>query len=226
MCHVYFDKDGDVAKGAAIIRNAKTRRVSVCNALDCLIVDVNRLTDLSTLCSGLQQDNVEIYADDLCYNYLKTSYPSHLLKHASTDTFGTEFLDYKMAVTATMTIQAAVAHISIYGSGHSECIVTENDRAADYFMKMVDAACVYVNVPTSFTDGGEFGLGTLHPSGRQRGGLRQRVDALHRRRRVRPRLRDGHFHAEAPRPWSDGTRGTEHIQVDYSGGWTNKTIIL
>ncbi len=159
VCHVYFDKDGDVAKGAAIIRNAKTRRVSVCNALDCLIVDVNRLTDLSTLCSDLQQDNVEIYADDLCYNYLKTSYPSHLLKHASTDTFGTEFLDYKMAVTATMTIQAAVAHISIYGSGHSECIVTENDRAADYFMKMVDAACVYVNVPTSFTDGGEFGLG-------------------------------------------------------------------
>lgn len=120
---------------------------------------MNRLTDLSTLCSDLQQDNVEIYADDLCYNYLKTSYPSHLLKHASTDTFGTEFLDYKMAVTATMTIQAAVAHISIYGSGHSECIVTENDRAADYFMKMVDAACVYVNVPTSFTDGGEFGLG-------------------------------------------------------------------
>ena len=159
VCHVYFDKEGDVAKGAAIIRNAKTRRISVCNALDCLIVDVNRLTDLSTLCSGLQQDNVEIYADDLCYNYLKTSYPSHLLKHASTDTFGTEFLDYKMAVTATMTIQAAVAHISIYGSGHSECIVTENDRAADYFMKMVDAACVYVNVPTSFTDGGEFGLG-------------------------------------------------------------------
>lgn len=159
VCHVYFDKEGDVAKGAAIIRNAKTRRVSVCNALDCLIIDVNRLTDLSTLCSGLQQDNVEIYADDLCYNYLKTSYPSHLLKHASTDTFGTEFLDYKMAVTATMTIQAAVAHISIYGSGHSECIVTENDRAADYFMKMVDAACVYVNVPTSFTDGGEFGLG-------------------------------------------------------------------
>ncbi|MBS5111025.1 MAG: glutamate-5-semialdehyde dehydrogenase [Phocaeicola vulgatus] len=138
VCHVYFDKEGDVAKGAAIIRNAKTRRVSVCNALDCLIIDVNRLTDLSTLCSGLQQDNVEIYADDLCYNYLKTSYPSHLLKHASTDTFGTEF---------------------IYGSGHSECIVTENDRAADYFMKMVDAACVYVNVPTSFTDGGEFGLG-------------------------------------------------------------------
>ena len=159
VCHVYFDKDGDVAKGAAIIRNAKTRRVSVCNALDCLIVDVNRLTDLFTLCSGLQQDNVEIYADDLCYNYLKTSYPPHLLKHASTDTFGTEFLDYKMAVTSTMTIQSAVAHISIYGSGHSECIVTENDWAAGYFMKAVDAACVYVNVPTSFTDGGEFGLG-------------------------------------------------------------------
>ena len=159
VCHTYFDKDGDVAKGASIIRNAKTRRVSVCNALDCLIMDVNRLADLPALCGDLQQDNVEIHADDLCYDYLKNSYPSHLLKHASADTFGTEFLDYKMAVTAVVNIQAAVDHISIYGSGHSECIVTENDRAADYFTKAVDAACVYVNVPTSFTDGGEFGLG-------------------------------------------------------------------
>lgn len=159
VCHTYFDKEGDVVKGAAIIHNAKTRRVSVCNALDCLLVDVNRLNDLSTLCVELQHDNVEIYADPLCYKYLQRSYPEHLLKHATPETFGTEFLDYKMAVKATMTIQAAVAHISIYGSGHSECIVTEDQWSADYFMKAVDAACVYVNVPTSFTDGGEFGLG-------------------------------------------------------------------
>ena len=102
---------------------------------------------------------MSIYADPSAYQALEEHYPAGLLKPATPESFGTEFLDYKMAVTATMTIQAAVAHISIYGSGHSECIVTENDRAADYFMKMVDAACVYVNVPTSFTDGGEFGLG-------------------------------------------------------------------
>lgn len=159
VCHTYFDRDGDVVKGAAIIRNAKTRRVSVCNALDCLLIDVNRLNDLSTLCIELQKDKVEIYADDLCYRYLESSYPAHLLKHATKETFGTEFLDYKMAVMTTMTIEAAVAHICLYGSGHSECIVTENGRAANYFLKAVDAACVYVNVPTSFTDGGEFGLG-------------------------------------------------------------------
>lgn len=159
VCHTYFDRDGDVVKGAAVIRNAKTRRVSVCNALDCLLIDVNRLSDLSTLCVELQQNNVEIYADDLCYRYLESSYPACLLKHATEETFGTEFLDYKMAVKATSGIEAAAEHISIYGSGHSECIVTENDRAAAYFLKAVDAACVYVNVPTSFTDGGEFGLG-------------------------------------------------------------------
>lgn len=159
VCHTYFDRDGDVVKGAAVIRNAKTRRVSVCNALDCLLIDVNRLSDLSTLCVELQEDNVEIYADDLSYRYLESSYPACLLKHATEETFGTEFLDYKMAVKATSSIETAVEHISIYGSGHSECIVTENDRAAAYFLKAVDAACVYVNVPTSFTDGGEFGLG-------------------------------------------------------------------
>lgn len=159
VCHVYFDDEGDVVKGAAIIKNAKTRRVSVCNALDCLLINADRLNDLSTLCVELQQDHVEIYADDLCYEYLKDSYPQHLLRHATEETFGTEFLGYKMAVKAMITVEAAVAHIARYGSGHSECIVTENQECADYFMKVVDAACVYVNVPTSFTDGGEFGLG-------------------------------------------------------------------
>lgn len=159
VCHAYFDKDGDAVKGAAVIRNAKTRRVSVCNALDCLLVDAGRLDDLPALCMGLQQDHVEIHADDLCYGHLEKTYPGHLLRHAGKDTFGTEFLDYKMAVKVTRNIEEAVAHIGIYGSGHSECIITENEQAADYFMKMVDAACVYVNVPTSFTDGGEFGLG-------------------------------------------------------------------
>ena len=159
ICHTYFESSGDVKKGAAIINNAKTRRVSVCNALDCLVIDSSRLADLPELCAPLEKNRVIIYADPAAYSALQGKYPAELLQPADEESFGTEFLDYKMAVTATMTIQAAVAHISIYGSGHSECIVTENDRAADYFMKMVDAACVYVNVPTSFTDGGEFGLG-------------------------------------------------------------------
>ncbi len=159
VCHTYFDRSGDVAKGAAIIRNAKTRRVSVCNALDCLLIDASRLKDLSILCAGLTQTQVEIHADDACYEYLKATYPPHLLKKASEDTFGTEFLNYKMAVKTTANIEEAVAHISRFGSGHSECIVTEDTTAATYFTKAVDAACVYVNVPTSFTDGGEFGLG-------------------------------------------------------------------
>lgn len=159
VCHVYFDNEGDVVKGAAIIKNAKTRRVSVCNALDCLLIHTDRLNDLSALCADLQQDNVEIYAEDLCYKYLEDSYPKHLLKHATDDIYGTEFLDYKMAVKSMITVEAAVSHIAEYGSGHSECIVTENKECADYFMKAVDAACVYVNVPSSFTDGGEFGLG-------------------------------------------------------------------
>lgn len=159
VCHAYFDREGDVGKGAAIIRNAKTRRVSVCNALDCLLVNMERMNDLSTLCADLQRDNVEIFADELCYHYLAKSYPAHLLKHATKELYGTEFLDYKMVVTSVMTIEAAVAHIARYGSGHSECIITENQKCADYFLKTVDAACVYVNLPTSFTDGGEFGLG-------------------------------------------------------------------
>jgi len=159
VCHTYFDKDGQVDKGAAIVRNAKTRRVSVCNALDCLLVHWERLADLPKLCEGLADKSVMIYADTSAYESLKGYYPSELLQRATDEDYGTEFLDYKMAIATSMSLQGAVAHINIYGSGHSECIVTENPKCAEYFTKTVDAACVYVNVPTSFTDGGEFGLG-------------------------------------------------------------------
>lgn len=159
VCHAYFDREGDVAKGEAIIRNAKTRRVSVCNALDCLLVHEARLADLPALCGGLRQEQVVIYADEACYEQLKETYPPSLLKLATAETYGTEFLDYKMAVKAVASADAAMAHIAAYGSGHSECVITEDQAIADTFVRMVDAACVYVNVPTSFTDGGEFGLG-------------------------------------------------------------------
>ena len=159
VCHTYFDKSGDLMKGVAIVTNAKTRRVSVCNALDCLLVHRNRVVDLPALCEQMKDSNVIIYADSISYEILSTVYPAELLYSSPDDTYGTEFLDYKMAVKVVDSLEEAVTHIDTYGSGHSECIVAENKEIADYFVKAVDAACVYVNVPTSFTDGGEFGLG-------------------------------------------------------------------
>jgi glutamate-5-semialdehyde dehydrogenase len=160
VCHTYFDADGDPKMGAAIVRNAKTRRVSVCNALDCLLVHTDRIGALPILCGGLADAHVILYADEASYAVLAASdYPKELLQHAEEATYGTEFLDYKMAVKTVDSLQEAVRHIARYGSGHSECIITDDAHAADYFRRAVDAACVYVNAPTSFTDGGEFGLG-------------------------------------------------------------------
>ena len=159
ICHTFFDRDGDVKKGAAIINNAKTRRVSVCNALDCLLIDADRLNDLPALCRPLPESNVIIYADSYAYSTLKGNYPEELLKEATEEDFGTEFLDYKMSVKTVQSIREAIAHIRKYGSKHSECIVTEDKSRAEWFCRDVDAACVYVNVPTSFTDGAQFGLG-------------------------------------------------------------------
>lgn len=159
VCHTYFDVSGDLAKGSAIVNNAKTRRVSVCNALDCLLVHSDRLCDLAALCEPLQGSNVKIFADEAAYAALEGSYPAELLLHADEESFGTEFLSYSMAVKSVATVDEAVEHISRYGSGHSECIVAENSDAADLFTTLVDAACVYVNAPTSFTDGAQFGLG-------------------------------------------------------------------
>lgn len=155
----YFDEYGDVNIGAPVINNAKTRRVSVCNALDCLIINNSRLNDLPSLCKQLIKSNVKIYADDESYAALSNNYPSELLKHATADSYGTEYMDYAMAIKTVENINEAIEHINTYGSGHSECIITDNDSNAIMFQTMVDAACVYVNAPTSFTDGAQFGLG-------------------------------------------------------------------
>ncbi len=159
VCHTYFDEYGDVEKGKAIIRNAKTRRVSVCNALDCLLVHWERLKDLPELCKALADYSVTIYADAASYKALEGNYPSELLQRSTEKDYGTEYLDYKMSVCASTSLQGAIDHITVYGSGHSECVVTDKEEVAAYFTCAVDAACVYVNVPTAFTDGGEFGLG-------------------------------------------------------------------
>ena len=159
ICHTYFDRDGDLNKGAAIVTNAKTRRVSVCNALDCLIVHKDRLFDLPGLCSGVKDHDVVIYADEAAYAALEGDYPAELLLHADEDSFGTEFLSYRMAVRTVDSLDEALQHISRYSSKHSECIVTENKETADRFLREVDAACVYANVSTAFTDGAQFGFG-------------------------------------------------------------------
>ena len=159
ICHTYFDKEGDLQKGTAIINNAKTRRVSVCNALDCLIVHAKRLHDLPQLCAPLANSHVIICADAPAYAALQGNYPQELLKMATDQDFGTEFLDYKMSIKTCSSIEEALNHIQHYSSKHSECIVTENPTNAALFCRKVDAACVYVNAPTSFTDGAQFGLG-------------------------------------------------------------------
>lgn len=155
----YFDAAGDVGMGAKIINNAKTRRVSVCNALDCLIVHSSRLADLPALCAPLAAGNVVVYADEDAYAALAGGYPERLLRHAGPDSYGTEFMDYAMAVKTVPSLEDALGHIARFGSGHSECIITQDKAAADEFERSVDAACVYWNAPTSFTDGAQFGLG-------------------------------------------------------------------
>ena len=159
ICHTYFDSDGDLEKGRNIVFNAKTRRVSVCNALDCLIIHRERLSDLANLCKPLSEKNVLIYADPKAYGALAGKYPESLLQPATDDSFGTEFLDYKMAIKTVDSFEEALAHIARYSSKHSESIITENESHKQRFAHEVDAACVYTNVSTAFTDGGQFGFG-------------------------------------------------------------------
>ena len=157
VVNTYFDKDGDLEMGKAIINNAKTRRVSVCNALDCLLVHLDRLDILDQLVRPLAESHVIIYADEQAYAVLDGQYP--YLEHATEDSFGTEFMDYKLAIKTVASLEEAIAHIDENGSGHSEAIITMNEAAARKFQAHVDAACVYWNAPTSFTDGAQFGLG-------------------------------------------------------------------
>lgn len=191
VVHCYFDKDGDLEMGKRIITNAKCRRVSVCNALDCLLIHESRLSDLPALCEGLAEKQTKIHADAKAYEALKGHYPDPLLykaeeseakmqeaglqtadcksadtKEKSADSTGksnsiwnTEWLSMQMGIKAVASEDEALDHIATYGSGHSESIVSNNEAAQKKFQAMVDAACVYVNAPTSFTDGAQFGLG-------------------------------------------------------------------
>lgn len=159
VVHAYFDEDGDLEMGQAIINNAKTRRPSVCNALDCLLVHRSRLPQLAQLCEPLTSHQVRLYADPEAFEALRGRYPGELLFRADGDTWGREWLDYAMGVKTVADMDEAIRHIEAYGSGHSECAITSSPERAARFQALVDAACVYVNAPTSFTDGAQFGLG-------------------------------------------------------------------
>lgn len=159
ICHTYFDEFGDKKKGQLIINNAKTRRVSVCNALDCLVVHEKRLNDLDFLVRLCSASNVIIYADEKAYKALDGKYPANLLEKASEGSFGTEFLSYKMAVKTIPSFEEALDHIAEYSSKHSEAIISEDEGRLNKFCKMVDASAVFTNSSTAFTDGAEFGLG-------------------------------------------------------------------
>ena len=159
ICHTYFDEFGDVAKGKAIVNNAKTRRVSVCNALDCLVINASRLADLPEIVSLLPNSNVVVYADAKAYAALKDAYPSELLFEATEESFGTEFLDYKMSIKTVESFDDALDHIAKFSSKHSEAIVSENADRITLFQKLVDASSVYANTSTAYTDGAQFGLG-------------------------------------------------------------------
>lgn len=157
VCHCYFHSSGNLAMGKAIVENAKTRRVSVCNALDCLLIDRDRLQDLPALVEPLAVHNVTLYADAEAHSALSGKYP--LLEHARDDDFGKEFLDYKMSIRVVNGMEEALNHIALYSSKHSESIIADDNGACTIFEQEVDAACVYANLPTSFTDGGQFGFG-------------------------------------------------------------------
>lgn len=159
IVHTYVDASAVVPKSSLVIANAKTRRVSVCNALDCLLVHTSNKVFLQELVSPLASSNVIIFADMQSYDILKSTYPNHLLQPAEPEHFGTEFLDYKLAVKIVSGLDEALDHIRTHSSGHSEAILTENAANAQRFLNEVDAAAVYVNASTAFTDGGEFGMG-------------------------------------------------------------------
>jgi len=159
IVHTYFDEFGDLEKGEQIILNAKTRRVSVCNALDCLIVHYTRLRDMPKLLKPLAEKKVAVYADETAFMILKGHYPDALLSHAKPEHFGTEFLSLKMAVKVVESFEDALDHIARYSSKHSEAIISEDAQRCETFLNQVDAAAVYMNASTAFTDGAQFGLG-------------------------------------------------------------------
>jgi glutamate-5-semialdehyde dehydrogenase len=159
VCHTYVDKSADIDKAVAIVFNAKVQRPTVCNALDSLLVHediaVNYLPHIAT---ELAKAGVEMRCDEKSLSILK-QVPSLKLTMATEDDWGKEFLSLVIAIKIVSSLDEAIEHIDKYGSGHSEAIVSEDHDSAMRFLNEVDAACVYANASTRFTDGSQFGLG-------------------------------------------------------------------
>ncbi len=153
-CHIYVDKDADLTKAVSIVVNAKTQRISVCNAAESLVVhEAVKESFLPLLAQAMKEHSVELRADEQARPFLPDAV------EATPEDFGKEYLDYIMSVKTVSSLEEAIAHINHYNTGHSDCIVTENTDSAEQFLDQVDAACVYVNASTRFTDGFEFGFG-------------------------------------------------------------------
>ena len=157
VCHTYVHESGLIDHAREIVLNAKTRRVSVCNSLDTMVIDRSRLGDLVQICAPLAEKGVTIYADEEAYVALEGKYEK--LEKATADDFGREWLDYKMSVKTVADIDEAIEFVEAHTSRHSESIVAQDKEIVDRYCRDIDAACVYANVSTAFTDGGQFGFG-------------------------------------------------------------------
>lgn len=156
IVHTYVDETADLTKAKQIVHNSKTRRPSVCNSLDCLIIHEKLLSNLDELVSPLLQSGVQIFADEKAFDALSSN---PLIQKAEESHFGTEFLSLKMAIKTVSNLEEALEHIATYSSKHSEAIISENPEHVRQFLLEVDAAAVYANASTAFTDGNQFGLG-------------------------------------------------------------------
>ena len=160
IVHTYFDQSGDLNKGKAIITNAKSRRLSVCNALDSIIIHRDRLADLPNLLEDLGAiHHCKVHADASALRILRGKYPDELLFPATEESFGTEFLSMQLSIKTVSDVEEAIEHVSQYSSKHSETIIAEDATTLAHYLNSIDAAVVYANASTAFTDGAQFGMG-------------------------------------------------------------------
>lgn len=161
VVHIYVDSEVDIDRAASVVVNAKTDRPSVCNALDTLIIHADIMQEfLANVLPQLEKFEVKIYADDASFEFVSGKYNQELVQLATDESFGMEYLSMQMALRIVSNLDEAIDHITRYSSKHSESILTDNKAHASEFLERVDAAVVYVNTSTRFTDGGVFGLGS------------------------------------------------------------------
>lgn len=160
ICHTYVDEMANTDWAREIITNAKSRRVSVCNALDCIVIHTHQLAQLPAMVESLGNDHAcVIYADEKSYPFLEGKYPAALLRRAEAAHFGSEFLSMQLSVKTVSSLAEAIAHVNKFGSRHSESIISDAPENLQRYLKEIDAAVVYANASTAFTDGGQFELG-------------------------------------------------------------------